>query len=118
MCEPDTGLGQVPLQIDEWRIALSHRHDVGARQFPLATARLTPDDQSVIAETAPGREISQSLSCSIGWLGIILLRNALTFRTEPRLPYSVATRGLHRPIILAHLKKKRAFTSDHRSVGV
>jgi hypothetical protein len=29
------------------------------RQFPLATARLSQDDQPVIAEAAPGGEISQ-----------------------------------------------------------
>jgi hypothetical protein len=55
-----------PLQIDQRHIALSHCHDVGARQFPLATTRLTPDDQSVIAETAPGREISQATSACAG----------------------------------------------------
>jgi hypothetical protein len=29
-----------PPQIDKWHIALPHRHDVGARQFPLATVPL------------------------------------------------------------------------------
>jgi hypothetical protein len=74
MCEPDTTLSvkyepqfrAAPLQIDQRHIALSHCHDVGARQFPLATTRLTPDDQSVIAETAPGREISQATSACAG----------------------------------------------------
>ena len=43
-----------------------HRHGVGARQCPLATARLAPDDQPVIAETAPGRKISQGTSAYAG----------------------------------------------------
>jgi hypothetical protein len=55
-----------PLQIDKWYIALPHRHDVRARQFPLATARLTPDDQTMAAEPAPGRENSQATSAYAG----------------------------------------------------
>jgi hypothetical protein len=61
-----TAVRAAPLQIDEWRIALSHRHDVGARQFALPATRFTPDDQSVIAEIAPGREISQGTSAYAG----------------------------------------------------
>ena len=55
-----TAVRAAPLQIDEWHAASSRRHNVGARQFPLAVARLTPNDGPVIAETAPGGEISQA----------------------------------------------------------
>jgi len=73
MSEPDTTLSvkydrSSCSATSDWPAAHrpSHRHDVGARQFPLATTRLTPDDQSVIAETAPGREISQATSACAG----------------------------------------------------
>jgi hypothetical protein len=48
------------------RSPLSHRHDVGARQFPLPPTRFAPHDEPVIAEAAPSGEISQATSACDG----------------------------------------------------
>jgi hypothetical protein len=68
MCRPDTALS---VKYEPQFVQRHFRLTSGTSPFPIATmsapdSSLTPDDQPVIAETAPGREISQATSAYAG----------------------------------------------------